>query len=73
MFMINMIKTLYDAINMNKCIFSQTLSFEYTFVAKNIPLNILPKTTRRYTVSGENIPFNRPIYADSDNNKPFLT
>ena len=53
---------------------SQTLSFEYTFVAKNIPLNIqiLPKITRRYAVSGENIPFIRPIYAALDNNKPFL-
>ena len=36
---------------------SQTLSFEYTFVAKNIPLNIqiLSKITRPYTVLGENI------------------
>ena len=42
---------------------SQTVSLEYTFVAKNIPLNIhiLPKITRHYTVSGGNIPFNRPI------------
>ena len=42
---------------------SQTLSLEYTFVAKNIPLNIqiLPKITRSYTVSGVSIPFIRPI------------
>ena len=41
---------------------SQTLGLEYTFVAKNIPLNIhiLAKITRPYTVSGENISFNRP-------------
>ena len=41
----------------------QTLSLEYTFVAKNIPLNIqiLPTITRPCTVSGENIPFKRPI------------
>ena len=39
---------------------SQTLSLEYTFVAKNIPLNIqiLSKITRPYTVSGKNISFN---------------
>ena len=37
----------------------QTLSLEYTFLAKNIPLNIkkLLKITRPYTVSGENTPF----------------
>ena len=42
---------------------SQTLSLEYTFVSKNIPLNIqiLPTITRPCTVSLENIPFDRPI------------
>ena len=42
---------------------SQTLSLEYTFVAKNIPLNIqiLPTITKPCTVSGENISFNRPM------------
>ena len=42
---------------------SQTLSLEYTFLAKNIPSNIqiLPKITRPHTVSGVNIPFNRAI------------
>ena len=42
---------------------SQTLSLEYTFFAKNIPLNIqiLPKITRPYTVSSVSIPFIRPI------------
>ena len=42
---------------------SQTLSLECTFVAKNIPLNIqiLPTITKPCKVSGENIPFNRPI------------
>ena len=42
---------------------SQTLSLEYTFVAKKILLNIqiLPKITRPYTVSGVSIPFIRPI------------
>ena len=41
---------------------SQTLSLEYTFVAKNIHLNIqiLSKITRPYTVSGENISLDRP-------------
>ena len=41
----------------------RTPSREYKFVAKNIPLNIkiLPKITRPYTVSGENIPYIRPI------------
>ena len=36
---------------------SQTPSLEYTFVAENIPLNIqiLPKITRPYTVSGVSI------------------
>ena len=36
---------------------SQTLSLEYTFVAENIPMNIqiLPKITRPYTVSGVSI------------------
>ena len=43
---------------------SQTLSLEFTFVAKNIPLNlhISPKITRPYTVSGVSIPFIRPIH-----------
>ena len=52
---------------------SQTLSLEYTFVAKNVPLNIqiLPKITRPYTVTGVNILFNRS-YTDLDNNTPFL-
>ena len=42
---------------------SQTLSLEYTFVAKNIPLNLqnMPKITRSYTVSGLSILFIRPI------------
>ena len=41
----------------------KTLSLEYTFVAKNIPWNIqiLPTITRPCTVSGANLPFNRPI------------
>ena len=41
---------------------SQTLSLEYRFFAKNIPLNIqiLPKITRPFTVSSINIPFIRP-------------
>ena len=40
----------------------RTLRFEYTFVAKNIPLNIqiLSKITRPYTVSRENISCKRP-------------
>ena len=42
---------------------SKALCIVYKFVAKNIPLNIqiLPKITRSYTVSGVNIPFNRSI------------
>ena len=41
---------------------SKTISLEYTFVAKNIPLNIhiLSKITRPYTVSGENISYKKP-------------
>ena len=41
---------------------SQTFRLEYTFVAKNIPLNIqiLSKITRTYTISGENISCNKP-------------
>ena len=52
---------------------SQTFSLEYTFLAKNIPLNIhiLPKITRPYTDSGVSIPFIRP-WTDLDNNTPFL-
>ena len=47
---------------------SQNICLGYTFVAKNIPLNILslPKISRPYTVSGENIPFNRPIQIFSE-------
>ena len=56
---------------------SQTLSLKFTFLAKNIPLNIqiLPKIARPYTVSGVSIPFIRPFitdFTDLENKTPFL-
>ena len=52
---------------------TQTLCLKYTFVAINIPLNkqILSKITRPYTVSVENISFNR-LTQNWDDNTPFL-